>query len=91
METVKTTNQGESSNESGVVKTNTQLPGVENRVGTESGLSDTAGRGAVSEVYQAPTGNDGINGTASSENLSAQYKSPRVQQDVGQYGDNQYE
>ena len=89
METVKVTNQGESSNESNVTKLPTQLPDVENRGGSESGVSDTAGRGAVTEAYVAPSGNTGINTTASSENLSAKYKNKP--QDVGEFGANQYQ
>lgn len=84
------TNQGESSTQDNEVKVPAQMPTPENTAGNESGVSDTAGRGAVAQNYAAPTGNDGINGTTSGENLSAKYKYPSVSEDVPEAGRDQY-
>ena len=83
------TNQGESSTQDNVVKAPYMMPTPDNIAGNESGVSDTAGRGAVAAAYVAPSGNNGINGTDSTENLSAKFKYPRVSQDQGA-GANQY-
>jgi hypothetical protein len=83
-------NQPPSSNEWKGYKTPFMLPSCENHDGAESGVSDTAGRGAVSATYTGPSGNNGINGTNSEENLSARFKYPNVSEDQGA-GANQYE
>ena len=86
------TNQGASSNETAWDKTNTQLPGIENKEGNESGASMTAGYGATptqsGTPFMAP--DNELNITASEENRSAQFKYPRKSQDVGEFGNNQY-
>jgi len=61
----------------------------ENAAGNESGVTTLIPNAAPSTT--GPTGNDGINGTASQENLSAKYKYPRVSEDVPVAGKNQYE
>lgn len=85
------TNQGESSNESSVIKTPFQMAGVENREGAESGVSPESEWGATAgeSAPFAPPPNE-INISASEENLSAQYKYPSKSQDEGA-GANQYE
>ncbi len=86
-------NQGESSNEWKGDKTPFQMDSVANEDGSESGISETAGLGTSAGEAMAPSGpsgNDGINNTASSENESAKYKYPNVSQDQGA-GANQYE
>lgn len=62
-----------------------------NAAGNESGVSTTAGLGAVAKNYSGPTGNDGINGTASSENRAAKFHYPNVSEDVPSEGKNQYQ
>ncbi len=84
-------NQPPSSNETPGQKSAVYIPTTENLAGNQSGVSDTAGRGAVAQTYAGPTGNDGINGTASTENLSAKYKYPRVSEDIPAAGRNQYQ
>ena len=85
------TNQGPSSTQDNVVKQPVLMPSVQNTEGAESGVSTTAGLGAVSATYTGPSGNNGINATASTENLSAKYKYPRVSEDVPEAGRNQYQ
>ncbi len=85
------TNQGESSTQDNEVKRPVYMPTPDNISGNESGISDTAGRGAVARSYSGPMGNDGINGDASTENRSAKYKYPRVSEDVPDAGRNQYQ
>ncbi len=85
------TNQGESSTQDNVVKKPFLMTTPDNTEGNESGVSDTAGRGAVSATYSGPTGNNGINGTNSEENLSAKFKYPSVSEDVPEAGRNQYQ
>jgi len=84
-------NQPPSSNETTGQKSAVYIPTTENLAGNESGVSDTAGRGAVAKSYAGSTGNDGINATYSNENLSAKYKYPRVSEDIPAAGRNQYE
>jgi len=85
------TNQGESSNIDPTIKVGTLIPAVENQVGNESGVSDTAGRGAVAATYSGPTGNDGINGTASTEDMRSPRSKGLESQDVPEAGRNQYQ
>ena len=85
------TNQGESSTQDNVVKQACYIPTTQNLAGNESGVSDTAGRGAVAATYSGPTGNAGINATASTENRSAKFKYPRVSEDVPSDGQGQYQ
>lgn len=85
------TNQGESSTQDNEVKKPVYMPTPDNITGEESGVSTTAGLGAVAKTYSSPTGNNGINGTASTENLSAKYKYPMVSEDVPEAGKNQYQ
>ncbi len=90
---IEGSNQGESSNEWKGDKTPFQMARVENEDGNESGVSDTAGLGSTAGETMAskgPQGNDGINGTASTENRAAKYKYPQVSDDQGA-GANQYE
>lgn len=76
-------NQGESSTQDNEVKKPFMMPMPDNIAGAESGVSDTAGRGAAAATYSGPTGNEGINGTNSEKNLSAKFKYPNVSEDQG--------
>jgi len=75
------TNQGESSTQDNQVKKPFMMATPENIEGNESGVSTTAGLGAVAATYTAPSGNEGINGTASTEDRSAKWQNGT--QDVG--------
>lgn len=82
-------NQPPSSNIDTTIKVGTLISAVENQQGNESGPSDTAGRGAVAATYIGPSGNNGINGTASTEDLSKKWQNR--EQDVPAAGRNQYQ
>lgn len=85
-------NQGESSNEWKTMKKNTQMDGVANAEGAESGTSDTAGRSTTATQSGVPfKPATYINIDASTENRAAQWKYPRVSDDPGEFGDKQYE
>lgn len=93
METVQPRNNpaSESMTQDNVVKKPVYMPTPDNLSGDESGISDTAGRGAVSATYSGPTGNNGINGTNSEENRSAKFKYPSVSEDLTEAERNQYQ
>lgn len=80
-------NQGPSSNETPYLKQATQMPPVQNKEGAESTETTLI---SAPTAYHGPTGNDGINGTASTEDLSAKWQRPHPQ-DVSDAGKNQYQ
>lgn len=73
------------------VKAPCYMPTPENTAGNTSGESSTAGMGTSSgeqAIFAPPS--DEINGSASGENRSAQYKYPSVSQDIPDDARNQY-
>lgn len=83
------TNQGESSTQDNKVKKPVMMPTPENIEGNESGVSTTAGLGAVAKGYIAPSGNEGINGTYSDADLSSKWQNR--EQEIPEAGRNQYQ
>lgn len=81
-------NQPPSSNETPWTKQNTQLPGVQNKGGSESSETTLIPGTGESAPIKAQTD---LNGSASSENCSAQYKYPSVSEDAPSEGRGQYE
>jgi hypothetical protein len=82
-------NQGEVSNMSPKLKSNTQLPGVENAIGAESGITRLIDGSEHTVPY---SGNDlGINGTYENTNRSSKFKNPTVSQNIPEAGRNQYQ
>lgn len=90
MERVNSSNQGESSTQDNVLKKPVLMPVVANAAGAQSGVSETAGRGASPIAVDMHT-TIGINPGASSENRSAKFKNPNVKASAGEFGSNQYE
>lgn len=83
------TNQGESSTQDNEVKKPVMMPTPDNIEGNESGVSTTAGLGAVPANYVPPSGNTGINGTYDTADLSAKWQNR--EQDIPEAGKNQYQ
>ena len=79
------TNQGESSTQDNVQKMPTQMAGVENYAGNESGVTELI---PPTTAVFAPPANE-INISASTENKSAQFKNGA--QDIPDAGRNQYQ
>ncbi len=78
------TNQGESSTQDNEVKKPYLMSTPGNLEGSESGVSpEGEWEASAGESTPASQKDEGINISASGENLSAKYKYPRVSQDQG--------
>ncbi len=64
------------------------MPKPENAAGNESGQTTLISGGAKQPIFNNPSE---INIDASSENLSAKYKYPRVSEDIPDAARNQYQ